>query len=313
MIGIRSKLALKFMKMPWLVVFLLFSVHIFSAQTPAPSAPPRKPVTTSKTAAEGALPTTDDIETAMKRTFGYDASITWVIHDIRPAAISGVADVLVSINKQAPQHIYLSSNTQNAIIGEMIPFGPDPFAPIRTKLRAADGPAIVHQDPAISMVEFSDLECPHCKSAQPIVEKLANDFPQVRYVFQEFPLPASLHPWALKGAEYADCVARLNPPLFWKYIGAVFENQGGIAAVTADDKLKEAATSVGLDASKISTCASLPQTEASVNKSVELGKSLDVTQTPTLFVNGRRVLGIADIPYEQLKKLVQFEIDHAGK
>jgi protein-disulfide isomerase len=50
-----------------------------------------------------------------------------------------------------------------------------------------------------------------------------------------------------------------------------------------------------------------------VNKSLKFGQSLDVNQTPTVFINGRRVLGIGDIPYEQLKTLVQFEIDHAGR
>jgi len=180
-------------------------------------------------------------------------------------------------------------------------------------LKAADGPALGPQTPAIMMVEFSDLECPHCKAAQPIAEKLAAEFPQVRYVFQQFPLPASMHPWAMKAAQYSDCVAHLNPSLFWKYIDSIFENQASIAAATAEDKLKELAAAVGLDPVKISTCTALPQTEARIQKSMQLGQSLDVNQTPTLFINGRRVLGIADIPYDQLKNLVQFEIDHAGK
>ena len=160
---------------------------------------------------------------------------------------------------------------------------------------------------------LADLECPHCKAAEPVFEKLANDFPQVRFVFQQFPLPPTLHPWAQKGAEYSDCVGRLYPAMFFKYIDAVFENQLSIAAATADDKLKELATTVGLDVQKISACAGLPETDAIVKKSVDLGQLMDVTQTPTVFVNGRRVLGIADIPYENLKRLVQFEIEHADK
>jgi protein-disulfide isomerase len=289
-----------------LFVFLINPVFAQSLTPRAQAAPPQKE-------ASAKMPTKDEVEAAMKRTLGYDPSLTWIVYDIRPAVIPGVADILVSINKQNPQHIYMSTESQNAIVGEMLPFGPDPFVPIRAKLQAADGPAQGAQTPAILMIEFSDLECPHCKAAQPIVEKLVTDFPQVRYIFQQFPLPASMHPWALKAAEYADCVGRLNAGSFWKYIDTVFENQGSIAAATADDQLKGFATTAGLDAQKISTCAGLPQTEAKVKKSVDLGQSLDVTQTPTLFVNGRRVLGIADIPYEQLKHLVQFEIDHAGK
>jgi protein-disulfide isomerase len=259
------------------------------------------------------LPSKETVDAAMKRTLGYDPGVSWVIYDINPSAIADVADVLVSINKQQPQHIYMSMNTQDAIIGTMIPFGPNPFAPIRAKLEAADGPAQGAQNPAIVLVEFSDLECPHCKVAQPIVEKLLADFPQVRLIFQQFPLPASMHPWAMKAAEYADCAGRADKTRFWSYVDTIFTNQGSIASATADDQLKQFAGSAGLDGQKLANCAATIETEARVKKSLELGQALDVNQTPTVFINGRRVLGLADIPYDQLKNLVQFEIDHAGK
>jgi len=297
-------------KKPFALLLVVCTLSlIISAQTSAAQA---KPGATGANAAAKS-PSKDDVEAALKRTLGYDPATTWVIYDIRPSVIPGVSDVLVSLNKQDPMHIYWDANGQNAIIGQILPFGTDPYAQIRAVLAAADGPAQGPQNPAIVMVEFSDLECPHCKAAQPIAEKLAADFPQVRYVFQQFPLPASMHPWALKAAEYADCVSRLSPSNFWKYIDAVFANQASIAAATAEDKLKEFAGTLGLDAAKISSCASLPQTEARIKKSQELGNSLDVNQTPTLFMNGRRVLGLADIPYDQLKNLVQFEMNHAGK
>jgi protein-disulfide isomerase len=297
------------------VLLLVLATKILMAQSSnlAPAPQPKKELTSASTHAAVKLPTRDEVEVAMKRTLGYDPSVSWTVYDIGSSLIPGIADILVSINKQAPQHIYMSIENQNAIIGEMIPFGPDPFAPIRAKLQAADGPATGAPTPIILMVEFSDLECPHCKAAQPIIEKLVADFPQVRYIFQQFPLPASMHPWAMKAAEYSDCAAQLSAATFWKYTDSIFENQGSIAAATADDKLKELATAAGLDAQKISACAAQPQTEARVKKSMQLGESLAINQTPTVFINGRRVLGLADIPYAQLKNLVQFEIEHAGK
>src|SRR5260370_39140813 len=110
-----------------------------------------------------------------------------------------------------------SRGPQNAIICSNTPFGTNPFATARAKLQAADGPARGAATPVISIVEFSDLECPHCKLAQPILEKLVTDFPQVHYVFQQFPLPATLHPWAMKAAEYTDC-ARTDKAAFWQYL-----------------------------------------------------------------------------------------------
>lgn len=289
----------------------VFTLSFAFAQSPAPTLGTK---TQTPANADSSLPNKDEIDAAIKRTLGYDPNVSWEVLAILPSPISGIPEVIVSINKQPATYMYLSPDRKNAIIGEMIPFGVDPFAPARAKLQAADGPAQGPQVPAISIVEFSDLECPHCKAAQPIVEKLAVEFPQVRYVFQQFPLPATMHPWALKAAEYSDCAARTKTnDAFWKYTDSIFAAQDNISVATADDKLKELATAASLDAQKIAACAATPETEARVNKSLDLGRSLDVNQTPTVFINGRRVLGIASIPYDQLKNIVQFEIDHAGK
>jgi protein-disulfide isomerase len=250
----------------------------------------------------------------MQRSFGYDPGFQWQIVDIRPSLITGVAEVLVSVNKQQLVRLFIPAGGQNAIVvSDILPFGADPFAPARTKLQAADGPGKGAQAPQIMMVDFSDLECPHCKAAEPILDKLVADFPQVRFVFQQFPLPASLHPWAMKAASYADCAGRMDKDAFWKYVNTIFENQGAIALATADDQLTGFATAVGLDGSKVAACAATPETEARVKKSMDLGQALDINETPTVFINGRRVKTIASIPYEQLKALVQFEIDHAGR
>jgi protein-disulfide isomerase len=300
-----------------LLTFFFFAFGIANAQTTSPKKPATRTAggmaTPQGTQRKAALPTVDEVETSVKRSFGYDPAATWQVIDIRESAIPGLAEVLISMNKQQPVHLYLAPGAQTAIAGQMIPFGPDPFAAARANLKGAFGPNRGGQNPPIDIVEFSDLQCPHCKVAQPVVEKLIADFPQARFTFQQFPLPASLHPWALKAAQYADCAGQMNKDAFWKYVDAIFENQGGIALATVDDKLKELATANGLDAQKISACAALPETDARIKKSQALGAALDVNETPTVFINGRRVPGIASIPYDQLKQLVQFEIDHAGK
>jgi protein-disulfide isomerase len=295
-----------------IVLFAFGNAQTASPKKPAtrPASAPQTPQSTQKKAA---LPTMEEVEASMKRSFGYDPGVTWQIFDIKESSIPGLAEIQVSINKQQPVHLFLAPGAQTAIAGQMIPFGPDPFAPARANLKGAFGPSRGGQNPPIDIIEFSDLECPHCKVAQPILAKLFADFPQVRFIFQQFPLPASLHPWALKAAQYADCAGQMDKDAFWKYVDSIFENQGGIALATADDKLKELATAAGYDAQKISTCAASPETDARIKKSQALGATLDVNETPTVFINGRRVPGIANIPYDNLKQLVQFEIDHAGK
>jgi protein-disulfide isomerase len=298
-----------------LLTIVLFAFG--NAQTASPKKPATRPVsapqTPQSTQKKAALPTVEEVEASMKRSFGYDPGVSWQILDIKESSIPGLAEIQVSINKQQPVHLFVAPGAQTAIAGQMIPFGPDPFAPARANLKGAFGPSRGGQNPSIDIIEFSDLECPHCKVAQPILAKLFADFPQVRFIFQQFPLPASLHPWALKAAQYADCAGQMDKDAFWKYVDSIFENQGGIALATADDKLKELATATGLDAQKISTCAASPETDARIKKSQALGATLDVNETPSVFINGRRVSGIANIPYDNLKQLVQFEIDHAGK
>lgn len=300
-----------------LLVLIISTFGVANAQTAAPKKTATH--TTSSAAApqstqkKAALPTMEEVEASMKRSFGYDPGVSWQIYEIKESSIPGLAEILVSMNKQQPVHLFLAPGTQTAIAGQIIPFGPDPFAAARASLKGAFGPGRGGQNPPIEIIEFSDLECPHCKVAQPVLAKLFADFPQVRFIFQQFPLPASLHPWALKAAQYADCAGQMDKDAFWKYVDSIFENQGGIALATADDKLKELATAAGYDAQRISTCAASPETDARIKKSQALGATLDVNETPTVFINGRRVPGIANIPYDNLKQLVQFEIDHAGK
>ena len=101
--------------------------------------------------------------------------------------------------------------------------------------------------------------------------------------------------------------------------GGISSNKGPAEVEAASDRgwwafgyvAYEAAA--GLDPAAISACAATPETDARIKKSMDLGQSLDVSSTPTVFINGRQVLAIASIPYDQLKLLVQFEIDNAGK
>lgn len=307
------------------ILALISSFAFAFALSGAQTTPPAKPSTHREltpqakaqidkdTGAKAGLPTTEQVDAYMKRSFGYDPSVTWEIYSIRETDVPGIAEILVSVNKADPYHIFFSASAQTAIVGQMLPFGPNPFAPARAKLKGAFGPSRGPATAPIDIIEFSDLECPHCKASQPVIEKLQADFPQVRFIFQQFPLPASMHPWALKAAQYADCAAQMNKDNFWKYVDAIFDAQGGIALATADDKLKELATGVGYDGLAIARCAASPETDARVQKSLALGQSLGINQTPTVYVNGRAVLGLAGIPYDNLKNLVQFEIDHAGK
>jgi protein-disulfide isomerase len=256
-------------------------------------------------------PTPAEVDAVLKRVYGYDASIQWKIFLVRRSVVPGMSEVLLQLKGEF-HHLFLTPDGHFAIDGDMQPFGSDPYAGMRQRLGAANGVMRGPDKAVVTMVEFSDLQCPHCKDAQPVLEKLAADFPGMRIIFQQYPL-ANSHPWAMKAAEYADCAGRQSNDAGWKFIAAVYEDQNSIALAIADDKLKELATASGLDAEKLSACATASATEKRVKQSMELGDSVGVMGTPAVFVNGRPLETVVGIPYEQVKAIVQYEIEHAGK
>ena len=137
-----------------------------------------------------------------------------------------------------------------------------------------------------------------------MIEKLINDEPNARFIFQNYPL--SGHNWAFKGASYADCVAQENNAAFWKFIKSVFDEQQNITESNADEKLTALANAAGVDGKATAACAAQPQTRARVEQSLALGNAVDVTGTPSLFINGRKITNV-DMPYETLKALVDYQ------
>jgi len=298
-------------------MFRNFLVLFFAAALTVPSGAQQKPAahkaaTTPATPAksESGLPSEDTVNSFMQESFGYDSSITWRILDIKPSEAKGLVEVLVLISNpqgQQTSRFFVSPDGEHAVIGDIIPFGAHPFEPARQKLeKGATGPARGAAKSSIEIVEFSDLQCPHCKAAQPTLDKLMAEEPTARLVFQNFPLPS--HDWAAKAAAYGDCVGKTSPDAFWKFLQGTYETQSDITAPTADEKLTAIADKAGVKGSDIAACAAKPETTARVEQSVALGRAVDVNSTPSIFVNGRKIGSIEQMPYEVLKKLVE----HAG-
>jgi protein-disulfide isomerase len=254
-----------------------------------------------------ALPSEDTVNSFLLQMFGYDPTITWKVNDIRPSEIPGLAEVLVIItNAQGsnPNRLLVSADGKHAITGDILPFGAKPFDETRTKLeKGVNGPAKGPAKATVTIVEFSDMQCPHCQKAAPTIDQLLAQEPDARFIFQSFPLPA--HNWAEKAADYVDCVGRASNDAVWKFIQKTFDEQANITEANTDEKLKAIATASGVNGDEIATCAAKPDTKARVEASVALGKSVGVNGTPTLFINGRNVPGGA--PVDVLKKITDFQ------
>jgi protein-disulfide isomerase len=115
-----------------------------------------------------------------------------------------------------------------------------------------------------------------------------------------------MHNWAAKGPAYADCVGIASNEAFWKFVAKTYETQADITAENADEKLTALADGAGVKGADIAACANTPVTKAHVEASLALGKEVNVTGTPTLFINGRSLGNISQVPAESLKGLVDF-------
>ena len=297
------------------ICVVLATCGMAAAQT-APAKPTMaKPGEKLNTHATPNLPSESVVDSFLQQQFGYEKDLTWKISSIRPAGVADLAEVTVVLAGQQGQQMmrfYVTPDGEHALVGEIILFGARPFDAAKNTLnKGITGPAKGPKDSPVTIVEFGDLQCPACKAAQPTIEALVAAEPNARFVFQNFPL--DIHNWAAKGAAYADCVGRASNDAFWKFVSKTYETQSDITAENADEKLTALADGAGVKGSEIAACAAKPETKKSVDASLALGKSVDVTGTPTLFINGRRIGSFDARLTDVYKTLVEFAANDAKK
>ena len=258
-------------------------------------------------------PTVDTVNAFLKALWGYDSNRIWRVEAIQTTAAPNVSKVVVFVSdktvgsKVQPTAFFVTPDGKHAVAGDaVVPFGAMPFADVRKELEAqADGATRGASNKDLLLVEFADLQCPHCKEAQPTMDNLVKDFPNARIVYQSFPL-VDLHPFAFKAAAYGYCVQKQKNDAFFVYAAAVFDTQAALTPETGDQTLKNAVTKAGLDPGAVDACAATQATKNQVNASIKLAQDIGVEQTPMLAVNGR-LLPLAGIPYETLKSIVSYE------
>ena len=285
------------------ILILVLTGGLAAAQSSAAKSPEKAP-----SAVAVSLPSDATVDSFLEQTFGYQPQLSWKISSIKPAPVPGLAQVdvvLATPQGQQLSRFYVTPDGEHAIVGDIIPFGPKPFEPVKKTLeKGIMGPSRGPRTAAVTVVEFGDLQCPACKAAQPGIDALIAAEPNARFVFQNFPL--EMHNWAAKAAAYAECVGQASNEAFWKFIAKTYETQSDITAENADEKLTALADASGVKGGEIAGCAITPVTKAHVDASIALGKAVNVTGTPTLFINGRSIGNISQVPAETLKGLVDF-------
>jgi protein-disulfide isomerase len=152
----------------------------------------------------------------------------------------------------------------------------------------------------VTIVEFSDFECPFCKRADPTLTQLFEKHAgKVKLVYRDFPLE-SIHPQARRAAEAARCAQ--DQGKFWDYYDTLFTESPKLAL----DDLKRYAAQVGIDVNKFDDCLSGGVHKTAVRKDIDEGTRLGVSGTPAFFVNGRPLSGAQ--PIEAFARIIEEEL-----
>jgi protein-disulfide isomerase len=182
-----------------------------------------------------------------------------------------------------------------------------PRYPVMVALRAptveiaTEGePTLGPSNAPITIVEFSDFQCPYCRQAQSTVKRIMAEYEgKIKLVFRDFPL-RNIHPLAQKAAEAAQCAAEQHK--FWPYHDKLFTSTN-----LQMDELKKFAQELELNLAQFTTCLDSGKSAAGIDTDMQAGQQAGVNATPTFFVNGSLLSGAAS--YERFKELVDAALE----
>lgn len=252
------------------------------------------------------------MENYVRHLFVMGPAVKVQIDDPKPSPLPGFVEVNVHASSGPASQdflFYVAKDGQKIVQGNVYDINQNPFKKELDKLNTTLQPSLGTPGAPVVLVEFSDFQCPFCKEeAKMLRENLVNAYPkQVRLYFKDFPLE-QLHPWARAGAIAGRCIFRQNPTAFWAFHDWVYDHQAEITAANLKDKVLEFAKGKDIDALQLGRCIDSKATEAEVNKNIADGKALNLNSTPTLFVNGRRLVGRVDWP--ALRSIIDYEIEY---
>jgi protein-disulfide isomerase len=259
--------------------------------------------------------TQKSIEAYLRHLYAFGPDVQLVVGPPKPTPVEGMLetniDLTIEGNKQTVK-FYVSKDGKFLFQGELSDMTKDPLAQNRARIQMNDAPSLGDLKAPVTLVEYSDFECPVCRNLHDALRGLLPNYAgKVRVVFKDYPIE-QLHPWARTAAIAGRCAYQQDPKAFWKMYDFIYDNQEIISAANAWTKMMDYAGQSGVVADAFKTCMASPEAGAAVDASRANGQQLDVNSTPTVFVNGRRIVG-ADA--RLLEQYIKYELaqQSAGK
>ncbi len=252
------------------------------------------------------------MEIWIRHLFVWPAPIEVTVDDAKPGPMAAFYEVKVrgaSGGQMQDETFFVSKDGQKIIRGSFFDISQNPFKADLDKIKTEGRPSFGTPGAPVVIAEFSDFECPFCKEeAKMLRENIAKTYPkEVRVYFFDFPLE-QLHPWAKSAALAGRCIFRQSASGFWDYHDWIFDHQGDVTADNLKSKVLEFGQTKQLDAAQLTSCIDTKATEDDVKHTIDMAHDLGVNQTPTIFVNGRRIAGT--MQWADLKTIIDYEIGY---
>ncbi len=231
----------------------------------------------------------------MRERISIPDSVEITATDLRDSIYPDFLETTVTLDDgkdKRSQALFVSRNMRYMVEGSIFNLGGDPRQEIVRLMNLKDQPAQGPSSAPVTLVEYSDLECPVCAHMQEELETeiIPKYGDKLRVVFKEFPL-LTIHDWALTGAIAAQCTYQIDPSKYVNFRSAVYKNQTTITGDHARDMLLHVAAEVGIDNMKLAACIDAQGSLSRVEANIQEANALGVAQTPTSFINGRTIVG----------------------
>jgi protein-disulfide isomerase len=247
------------------------------------------------------------IEKYIRHIYAFGPEVKLTIPEPKDSEIAGLLVTNVELTSGEGHdnaRMYVSKDGTYLFRGDVSDMSKDPLSETRAKLDLKNAPSVGSPTAPVTVVEFADFECPVCRQLHEQLRTLLPNYPQVKFYFKDFPIE-QIHPWAKTAALAGRCAYMQNPKSFWKLYDGFYDAQDLVSAANVWDKAVDFAGQAGLDQAAFKSCLASPEAAAAVAASVGNAKTVEVTSTPTLFINGRRVVG-ADAG--TIERFIQFEL-----
>lgn len=249
------------------------------------------------------------VEQYLRHLYAWGPSFKLTMGATKPSPIPDLLQLPVTVSQNGHSdsaNVFVTKDAHFLFRGDLVDMTIDPLAAIRAKLQTDNAPSEGPANAKITLVEFADFECPSCRALDRILRQVLPKYPNVRLVYKDFPL-TEIHPWAMTAATAGHCAFEQNPKVFWKLHDSIFDDQDLISPSNVWDRMNEYATKFGLDDQAFRACMANPSTTQAVQKSIAEGHALNITSTPTIFVDGRRIVGANQSLLEQF---ISFDSKH---